>query len=261
MPYLLGSPDSNAKQMKHWANTYVFDHAAASSHQNGKRDLQSSVTQQPPQPPSAAVAESHHESSHHTNSAHWSSIVDPYSEHGPAISVHDGKLYTFPSALDAPNNDADDDPIRHPPELSWQANQNQKAASTSSPCMPQQMPLDETKYKEKLMYDEKISPDPRGWYGQQKDCDWYGATVRTANKTPLHVLGYQSEHDEDDCSDQGPVMNKEKSLISLGKESNQASGIGIIQNNPCTASCHDTRAEHNKKSRKMIQILAIPMLS
>ena len=45
-------------------------------------------------------------------------------------------------------------------------------------------------------------------------------------------------------------MKKEKSLISLGKESNQASGIGIIQNNPCTASCHDTRAEHNKRSRK-----------
>ena len=203
--------------MKHWANTYVFDHATASSRQNGARDLRTSAAQ-PSQLPSTA-AESHHESSHRTNSAHWSSIVDPYSAHGPAISVHDdGKLY--------------------PPELSRQ--ENQKAASTS-PCMPQQqMSPEETKYREKLIYGEKSSPGPRGWYRQQKDCDWYGATVRTANKTPLHVLGYQSEHDEDDC----------KSLTSLGEDCSQDSSIGIVRNSPSTASCHATRAQHNKQQSR-----------
>ena len=233
--------------MKHWANTYVFDHSSIPSRQSGSSDLLSSDAQQPPQHPSAAAAaESHHESSHQNNSAHWSSIVDPYSAHGPAISVHDGKLSTFPTTIYASNNDADGDPIRRPPELSRLA--NEKAASTS-PCMPQQMPLEETNNDEKVIHDGKQSAGPRGWYGQQKESDWYGVTVRTANKTPLHVLGYQSEDDEDGC-------NNETSLISFGEKctSNQASDIvtSIVQNNPnCNAaSFHTTTAsELDKQSR------------
>ena len=249
-----------ANQMKHWANTYVFDHSSIPSRQSGSSDLRSSDVQQPPQHPSAAAAaaaasaaaESHHESSHQNNSAHWSSIVDPYSEHGPAISIHDRNLYAFPTTIYAPNNDANGDPIRHPPELSRL--ENEKAAS-ASPCMPQQMPLAEPNNDEKVIHDGKPSAGPRDWYGQQKESDWYGVTVRTANKTPLHVLGYQSEDDEDGCGDQGPVINNEKSLISFVEKctSNQASDIAtsIVGNNPnCNAaSCHTTIAsEYDKQS-------------
>ena len=258
--YLFDQNSQPANQMKHWANTYVFDHSSIPSRQSGSGDLRSSDVQQSQQHPSAAAAaaaaESHHESSHQNNSAHWSSIVDPYSAHGPAISVHDGKLYAFPRTIYASNNDADGDPIRHPPELSRL--ENEKAASTS-PCMPQHIPLEEPNNDEKmiLVHDGRASGGPRGWYGQQKENDWYGATVRTANKTPLHVLGYQSEDDEDGCSDQGPVrVSNEKSLISFGEKctSNQASDIvtSTVRSNPnCNAaSFHATTAsEHDKQSR------------
>ena len=122
--------------------------------------------------------------------------------------------------------------------------------------MPQHIPLEEPNDDEKLMYDGRASEGPRGWYGQQKESDWYGLTVRTANKTPLHVLGYQSEDDEDGCSDQGPVIYNEKSLISFGEKctSNQASAIvtSNVRNNPnCNAvSSHTTIAsDFDKQSR------------
>ena len=118
------------------------------------------------------------------------------------------------------------------------------------------MPLAEPNNDEKVIHDGKPSAGPRDWYGQQKESDWYGVTVRTANKTPLHVLGYQSEDDEDGCSDQGPVIKNENSLISFGEKctSNQASDIvtSIVRNNRnCNAaSFHITAAsEHGKQSR------------
>ena len=192
--------------------------------------------------------ESHHESSHHNNSAHWSSIVDPYSAHGPAISVHDGKLYKFPATLDASNDGADGDPIRQPV--------NQEAASTS-PCMPQHMPLEDTNNSEKPLYDGKPSTGPRGWYVYQKESDWYGLTVRTANKTPLHVLGYQSDHDEDDCSDSCSDNSKPKIVKPFSEEYNKDIGIGTFRNeigvgtvrsNPNAASFHTTIAARNDDS-------------
>lgn len=242
--------------MKHWASTYVFDHSSTPSRKSGCSDLRSSVAQQPSQHPSAA-AESHHEieSSHQNNSAHWSSIVDPYSAHGPAISVHDGKLYTFPTTIYASNIDADSHSIRHPPEFARLA--NEKAASTS-PSMPQHIPLEEPNENEKLIHDGKQSAGPRGWYGKQQESDWYGVTVRTANKTPLHVLGYQSDNDEDSCSrcsDQGPGISNEESLTSFGEKctSTQASDsvTSIVRNDPNSnaASSRTTIAsEHDKQS-------------
>ena len=232
--------------MKHWANTYVFDHPSSAASRHGDSTTFRSDKRSGPQHPPAA-AESHHESSHHNNSAHWSSIVDPYSTHGPAISVHDGKLCTFTTrSSEVSNISTDLDPIRPPPQLPQQTNQ-----STSTAFMPndQSIPPHATSTDGAIFTDGRIPADARIWYGHQKQSDWYGVTLRTNNKTPMQMLGYRSEQDLNDCSDQCSDINQKKSVRVSGDDYDQDSGIGVTLNLPNAASLNTTVAQPNKQSR------------
>lgn len=234
--------------MKHWANTYVFDHSssAASRHGDSTATLRSDKRSGPQHPP--AAESSRHESSHHNNSAHWSSIVDPYSTHGPAISVHGGKLCTFPPrSSEVSTIRAEIDPIRPPPQLPQQTNQS--ASTAFMPNDQQSMPPHVTSTDVATFTYGGIPADARLWYGQQKKSDWYGVTLRTNNKTPMQMLGYQSEQNLDDCSDQCSDINQKKSVRVSGDDCDQDSDIGVTLDVPNAVSLNTTVAQPNKQSR------------